>query len=183
MAQVEENRLSTTLKEINTMVKVKDVKDREALWVLLRSGRAFNPMEGYVAAVHPVRQSEQGAGKQAPPISQELFTAQEEGWEQRVSHGGKGEPYDFMPYEKISGRYEDILSECRLKGFGRGVDDADGYSYRLIAGGLMRRKTGASIAPVEEKKRGAPRRKRQSLPKPSRPKTRTRKKAVVKAAV
>lgn len=169
MVNIEENRLSATLNQINTMVKVNEVKDKQALEVLLRTGRAFNPMEGFVAAVYPARQGQEEAGKSAS-TSEELFSEQAEGWERRVSHGGKGEPYDFMPYAKVSGKYVDILSECRQKGFGRGVDEPDGYSYRIIAGGLMRRRinvSASSNSPQEREKKKAPPKKRQGQSKTS----------------
>lgn len=182
MVEVEENRLSKTLSQINVIVKVDDVKDQEALRVLLKTGKAFNPMEGYVASVYPVSQTQSETAKQTTP-AEDLAAAQAEGWEQKVSHGGKGEPYEFMPYAKVSGRYVEILGECRQKGFGRGVDDPDGFSYRIIAGGLMRRKTHVTSQREDQAGAKTPKRRRQAQPKPASPKGRRSRKEIVAKVV
>ena len=110
------------LSQIQQMVKVSSIKDQSTLSRLLRKGLAFNPMPDYVQAVNPV--------KEQPSI-----------WEHKISHGGKGEPYEYLTFNSIPSEYTKILAECRSAGFGKEVPQPDGFTYKVISGGLMRRPT------------------------------------------
>lgn len=107
------------LSQVSVMTKVSSIKDKKTLNLLLKTGEVFNPMEGWVLVTNST----------SPSI-----------WQQKISHGGKGELYEYLLFQDIPEQYTKILKECREAGFGQSVPQSDGFTYKIISGGIMRRK-------------------------------------------
>lgn len=119
------------LKQISTPTKISDISNQKTLRKLLIDGKAYSPQEGYVVATTPV------TGKlQAPQPKEEGV------WETRMPKtkrkGETPEPYEFCPYTKYSELPSDILSLTREVTFTDYIEH-EGYKYKKIAGGVMRR--------------------------------------------
>ena len=126
--ELELDNQTIVLKKIVVPAKVCDIKDQATLLRLIRKELAFNPTEDYVQATS-AGLNFLNAGKT------------ETLWEHKVSHGGKGEPYEYLTFNSIPSEYTKILAECRTAGFGKEVPQSDGFTYKVISGGLMRRPT------------------------------------------
>jgi hypothetical protein len=124
--ELELDNQTIVLKKIVVPAKVCDIKDQATLLRLIRKELAFNPTEGYAQAT-PAGLNFLNAGKT------------ETLWEHKVSHGGKGEPYEYLTFNSIPSEYTKILAECRSAGFGKECSQPDGFTYKVISGGLMRR--------------------------------------------
>ena len=125
------------LSQIQQMVKVSSIKDQATLSRLLRKGLAFNPMPNYVQATDTrllLIVGEKGKGMSS--LEEKLVASI---WEHKVSHGGKGEPYEFLAFSSVPEEHQNILSQCRTAGFGKPVEH-DNFIYKVISSGLMRRK-------------------------------------------
>jgi len=109
------------LSQIQSPTLASTIKDQQTLKRLLQKGLEFNPMENYVQALICVKE------KVVTSI-----------WESKVSHGGKGEPYEFLPFTSVPVEFELVLKQCRSAGFGKPVIEGS-YTYKIISGGLMRR--------------------------------------------
>ena len=124
--ELELDNQTIVLKKIVVPAKVCDIKDQATLLRLIRKELAFNPTEDYVQATS-AGLNFLNAGKT------------ETLWEHKVSHGGKGEPYEYLTFNSIPSEYTKILAECRTAGFGKECSQPDGFTYKVISGGLMRR--------------------------------------------
>jgi hypothetical protein len=123
------------LKQISTLTKINDVKDQKILRKLLMNGKAYSPQEGYIIATTPLTVDE----NENPQTS-----ASKEGnvWETRTPKPKhKGDipiPYEFCTYTNYAELQSDILRITREVSFTEWIEH-DGYKYKRIAGGVMRR--------------------------------------------
>ena len=125
--ELELDNQTIVLKKIVVPIKICDIKDQATLLRLIRKELAFNPSEGYVQAT--------STGLNFLNSNRKTETL----WEHKVSHGGKGEPYEYLTFNSIPSEYTKILAECQSAGFGKEVPQPDGFTYKVISGGLMRR--------------------------------------------
>ena len=119
------------LKQISTLTKINEVADQKTLRKLLIEGNAYSPQEGYVVATTPLT----GQNESAPP--------QETGvWETRTPKPKrKGDvpiPYEYCAFSNYAELPSDILKITRDVSFTEWIEH-DGYKYKRIAGGVMRR--------------------------------------------
>ncbi|XHH09977.1 MAG: hypothetical protein ACFCUE_04930 [Candidatus Bathyarchaeia archaeon] len=119
------------LKQISTPTKIGDIENQKALRKLLIDGKAYSPQEGYVVATTPVTSEAQAV----PPKEQGV-------WETRTPKpkhkGDVPVPYEFCSYTKYSELPSDILRITREVSFTEWIEH-EGYKYKRIAGGVMRR--------------------------------------------
>jgi hypothetical protein len=120
------------LKQISVLTKIGDVADQKMLRKLLIEGKAYSPQEGYVVATAPV----------VDENSQSLLVKESSVWEARVPKPKrKGDvpiPYEFCAYTNYAELPSDLLRITRDASFTEWVEH-DGYKYKKIAGGTMRR--------------------------------------------
>jgi len=117
------------------MVESSKVPDQSALRFLLRSGDVFEPQEGMIkSAVEP--ESEESA------VASEFPDHKPWVWKtpKPKSKNDKPEPYEFLSYPEW-----DVLPSVVAEGLrGMGFADApflfEGFSYRKMAGGALRRR-------------------------------------------
>ncbi|MCL1970193.1 MAG: hypothetical protein FWF66_01860 [Candidatus Bathyarchaeota archaeon] len=121
------------LKQISTLTKINDVADQKTLRKLLIAGKAYSPQEGYVIATNMVS----NVSENEPALADE-----ETVWETRTPKpkhkGDQPIPYEFCAYTKYSELPSDILHITRNVSFTEWIEH-DGYKYKRIAGGVMRR--------------------------------------------
>jgi len=128
--ELELDNQTIVLKQILNPTLSSSIKDQETLCRLLRKEMAFNPQEDYVQAT--------ALGLNFLNSNKKVVTSI---WQHKVSHGGKGEPYEYLTFNSIPSEYTKILAECRTAGFGKECPQPDGFTYKIILGGLMRRST------------------------------------------
>ncbi len=120
------------LKQISSPTKVGDVTNQKMLRKLLIDGKAYSPQEGYVVATAPVTSE----NPQAEP-SKEAGV-----WETRTPKpkhkGDVPVPYEFCSFTKYSELPSDILKITREVSFTEWIEH-EGYKYKRIGGGVMRR--------------------------------------------
>jgi hypothetical protein len=122
------------LKQISVITKINDVADQKTLRKLLIDGKAYSPQEGYVVAT--VVDCNLFENSQPLP-------AKEDGvWETRTPKpkhkNDQPIPYEFCAYTKYAELPSDILRITRDVTFTEWIEH-DGYKYKRIAGGVMRR--------------------------------------------
>jgi hypothetical protein len=120
------------LKQISTPTKIGDVENQKALRKLLIEGKAYSPQEGYVVATTPLTSETQTAtSKEEPSV-----------WETRTPKpkhkGDVPVPYEFCSYTNYAELPSDILRITREVSFTEWVE-YEGYKYKRIGGGVMRR--------------------------------------------
>ncbi len=122
------------LRQISSLTKISDVTDQKMLRKLLIEGKAYCPQEGYVVATVECNLS--------TDETQPLSVKDETVWEVRTPKpkhkGDKPIPYEFCAYTKYAELPSDILRITRDVSFTEWVEH-DGYKYKRIAGGIMRR--------------------------------------------
>jgi len=133
------NEEQKLLDKIQVETKVSTIKNKSTLNTLLRNSLAYNTREGYVVATTSTK------SPSSSPTTRKITTKSP--WQQTISNGGKGEPYDWLSIANAMQLITSIVADCRRAGFGKDVPEPDGYNYRLIAGKIMRRptKTGDKI--------------------------------------
>lgn len=123
--------LAEVLKQISTPTKIGDVANQKALRKLLIEGKAFSPQEGYVVATTPLTSETQASSP-----------AEHSVWETRTPKpkhkGDVPVPYEFCSYSNYSELPSDILRITREVSFTEWIEH-EGYKYKRIAGGVMRR--------------------------------------------
>jgi hypothetical protein len=121
------------LKQISTPTKIDEIVNQKILRKLLIDGKAFSPQEGYVVATTPLTSENPQAesSKEAGGV-----------WETRTPKPKrKGDvpiPYEFCSFTKFSELPSDILRITREVSFTEWVEH-EGYKYKRIGGGVMRR--------------------------------------------
>jgi hypothetical protein len=126
-----------TLKQIATLTKVSEVKDQKVLRKLLMEGKAYSPQEGYVIATTPIITEEEN-----PTQTSSTLKEKEGVWETRTPKpkhkGDLPVPYEFCAYTKYAELPSDILRVTREVSFIEWIEH-NGYKYKRITGGVMRR--------------------------------------------
>ncbi len=119
------------LKQISTPTKIDDVENQKTLRKLLIEGKAYSPQEGYVVATTPLTSENQTELPKETGV-----------WETRTpkpKHKGDVPiPYEFCSYTNYAELPSDILRITREVSFTEWIE-FDGYKYKRIAGGVMRR--------------------------------------------
>jgi hypothetical protein len=122
------------LKQISVLTKISDVADQKTLRKLLIEGKAYSPQEGYVVATNV-----DGNLSDNEP---QFLNSETNVWETRTpkpKHKGDTPiPYEFCAYTKYAELPSDILCITRDVSFTEWIEH-DGYRYKRIAGGVMRR--------------------------------------------
>jgi hypothetical protein len=116
------------------MVESSKVPDQGALRFLLRSGDVFEPQQGMVkSSVEP--EPEGGAGAEFPDHKPWV-------WKTPIPKrkGDVPEPYEFLPYPDWEVLPNAVAEALRGMGFAGDPYLYEGYSYRKMAGGALRRK-------------------------------------------
>jgi hypothetical protein len=120
------------LKQISTPTKIEDIKDQKMLRKLLMEGKAYSPQEGYVVATTPITDENT---QTLPPKETGI-------WETRTPKpkhkGDTPTPYEFCAYTNYAELPSDILRVTREVSFAEWIEH-DGYKYKRITGGVMRR--------------------------------------------
>ena len=123
------------LKRISTLTKISDIEDQKMLRKLLIEGKAYSPQEGYVVATTPITETTEES-------AQSLSLNESNIWEVRTpkpKHKGDNPiPYEFCAYTNYAELPSDILRITREVSFTEWIEH-DGYKYKRIAGGVMRR--------------------------------------------
>jgi len=123
------------LKQISVLTKISDVVDQKTLRKLLIEGKAYSPQEGYVVATIV-------DCKLSDETPQQLFEKEVNVWETRTPKpkhkGDQPVPYEFCAYTKYAELPSDILRITRDVSFTEWIEH-DGYKYKRLAGGVMRR--------------------------------------------
>lgn len=119
------------LKQISTPTKIGEVADQKTLRKLLIEGNAYSPQEGYVVATTPLT----GENETAPTKDTGV-------WETRTPKpkrkGDVPNPYEYCSFANYAELPSDILKITREVSFTEWIEH-DGYKYKRIAGGVMRR--------------------------------------------
>jgi len=119
------------LKRISTLTKISDIEDQKVLRKLLIEGKAYSPQEGYVVATTPIEENTQSLAFKEASV-----------WEVRTPKPKhKGDipiPYEFCAYTNYAELPSDILRVTREVSFTEWIE-REGYKYKRIAGGVMRR--------------------------------------------
>ena len=120
------------LKQLCTLTKISDIEDQKTLRKLLIEGKAYSPQEGYVIATTPITNES----------SQPLMFKEVSIWETRTpkpKHNGSTPiSYEFCAYTNYAELPSDILRITREVTFTQWIE-YDGYKYKRITGGVMRR--------------------------------------------
>jgi hypothetical protein len=121
------------LKQISTLTKISNIEDQKVLRKLLIEGKAYSPQEGYVVATAPITDENP---------QQTLTHTQTSVWETRTpkpKHKGDiPNSYEFCAYTNYAELPSDILRVTREVSFIEWIEH-NGYKYKRIAGGVMRR--------------------------------------------
>jgi hypothetical protein len=134
-------RAKETLKWIQTeqtasglgMVEYAKVPDEGALRFLLRRGDVFEPQQGMVkSAVDPERE---GEGAEFPDHKPWVWKTPKP-----KSKNDKPEPYEFLSYVDWDILPSSVAEALRGMGFAADPYLYEGYSYRKMAGGALRRR-------------------------------------------
>lgn len=117
------------------MVKSAQVPDQDALRFLLRKGDVFEPLQGMIkTSIEPQNESASGFSG----------LIDNKPWIWRTpkpkSKNDKPEPYEFLPYPEFSILPSAVSEALRGMGFSGDPYLYEGYSYRKMAGGALRRK-------------------------------------------
>ncbi len=119
------------LKQISASTKIAEIADQKTLRKLLIEGKAYSPQEGYVVATTPLTSQDQAV----PPKETGV-------WETRTPKpkhkGDVPVPYEFCAYTNYAELPSDILRITREVSFTEWIEH-DGYKYKRIGGGVMRR--------------------------------------------
>ncbi|MDR2707735.1 MAG: hypothetical protein LBB87_03180 [Nitrososphaerota archaeon] len=122
------------LKQISVLTKISEVEDQKTLRKLLIDGKAYSPQEGYVVATN----TDSNLLADEPQV----LNTDANVWETRTpkpKHKGDTPiPYEFCSYTKYAELPSDILHVTRDVSFTEWITH-DGYKYKRIAGGVMRR--------------------------------------------
>ena len=115
-----QERAHKLLSTIKDTTSTSEIQDKAALNYLLSKGDLIEPLEGYI--------------KPTQTITTE--------WEIRTPKpkrkGDTPIPYEFLSFSNLTSDFTEIAKKCREVGFGVSVEK-EGYNYKLIAGGIMRR--------------------------------------------
>lgn len=117
------------------MVKSAQVPDQDALRFLLRKGDVFEPLQGMIkTSIEPQNESASGIS--------ELIDNKPWIWRtpKPKSKNDKPEPYEFLPYPDWNVLPSAVAEALRGMGFSGAPYLYEGYSYRKMAGGALRRK-------------------------------------------
>jgi hypothetical protein len=116
------------------MVESTNVPDQNALRFLLRAGDVYEPQQGMIKS-------------SAEPESEESGTSglpDHKPWIWRTpkpkNKNDKPEPYEFLPYPDWEVLPSAVAEALRPMGFADAPYLYEGYSYRKMAGGALRRK-------------------------------------------
>jgi hypothetical protein len=116
------------------MVEYAKVPDQGALRFLLRSGDVFEPQQGMIKSSVEAEKEEEGVSG---------FTDNKP-WVWRTpkpkSKNDKPEPYEFLQYPDWEALPSAVAEALRGMGFADDPYLYEGYSYRKMAGGALRRK-------------------------------------------
>jgi hypothetical protein len=116
------------------MVESTNIPDQNALRYLLRAGDVYEPQQGMIKS-------------SAEPESEESGTSglpDHKPWIWRTpkpkNKNDKPEPYEFLPYPDWEVLPSAVAEALRPMGFADAPYLYEGYSYRKMAGGALRRK-------------------------------------------
>jgi hypothetical protein len=116
------------------MVESGKIPDQNALRYLLRNGDVFEPQQGMVKSTNELEESESASG--AFPDHKR--------WVWRTPKpkrkGDVPEPYEFLAYPDWEVLPSAVAEALRPMGFADDPYLYEGYSYRKMAGGALRRK-------------------------------------------
>lgn len=118
------------------MVVSSTVPDQNALRFLLRSGDVFEPQQGMVKSSVEIESEEYESDHSAFPDNKPWI------WRTPKPKNKKDvpEPYEFLPYPYWEVLPSAVAEALRTMGFADGPYLYEGYSYRKMAGGALRRK-------------------------------------------
>jgi hypothetical protein len=116
------------------MVEATKVPDQGALRFLLRSGDVFEPQAGMVkSSVEP--ENEEAGSLEFPDHKPWVWRTPKP-----KSKNDKPEPYEFLPYPDWEVLPSAVAEGLRGMGFSDSPYLYEGYSYRKMAGGALRRR-------------------------------------------
>ncbi len=127
------------------MVECASVPDQAALRCLLRMGDIFEPQVGMVKSTVEPQPEDEGQGDSEFPDHAP--------WEWRTPKpkrkGDKPEPYEFLAYPDWNVMPSGVAEALRGMGFSGAPFLYEGYSYRKMMGGALRRKMIGTHSKVE----------------------------------
>ncbi len=116
------------------MVESAKIPDQGALRFLLRSGDVFEPQEGMIkSSAEP--ESEEAAASEFPDHTPWVWRTPKP-----KSKNDKPEPYEFLSYPEWDVLPSVVAEALRGMGFADDLYLFEGFSYRKMAGGALRRK-------------------------------------------
>jgi hypothetical protein len=116
------------------MIEVSNVPDQGALRFLLRKGDIFEPQAGFVkSSVEP--EPEEGADTEFPDHKPWVWRTPKP-----KRKGDVPEPYEFLAYPDWDAMPAAVSEALRGMGFSGDPYLYEGYSYRKMMGGALRRK-------------------------------------------
>jgi hypothetical protein len=116
------------------MVESAKVPDLDALRFLLRSGDVFEPQQGMVkSSAEP--ETEESAASEFPDHKPWVWKTPKP-----KSKNDKPEPYEFLAYPEWDVLPNAVAEALRGMGFADAPFLFEGFSYRKMAGGALRRK-------------------------------------------
>lgn len=120
------------------MVKSNSVPDQDALRFLLRKGDIYEPLPGMIktSVEPPNEEPESASGASEFPDHKPWI------WRtpKPKSKNDKPEPYEFLPYPDFNVLPSAVAEALRGMGFSGDPYLYEGYSYRKMMGGALRRK-------------------------------------------
>ena len=116
------------------MVELDKIPDQLAVRFLLRKGDVFEPQQGMIKSVAEL-ESEGEATDAVPDSSPWIWRTPKP-----KKKGDVPEPYQFLPYPDWSVLPSAVAEALRGMGFSGAPFLYEGYSYRKMAGGALRRK-------------------------------------------
>jgi hypothetical protein len=117
------------------MVESAKVPDQGALRYLLRSGDVFEPQAGMVKSSAEPEESAASGASEFPDHKPWVWRTPKP-----KSKNDKPEPYEFLPYPDWDVLPNSLAEALRGLGFADDPYLYEGYSYRKMAGGVLRRK-------------------------------------------
>jgi hypothetical protein len=117
------------------MVESGKVPDQGALRFLLRSGDVFEPQQGMIKSTAEPEPEESSAVSEFPDHKPWVWKTPKP-----KSKNDKPEPYEFLSYPEWDVLPSVVAEALRGMGFADGPYLFEGFSYRKMAGGALRRK-------------------------------------------
>jgi hypothetical protein len=117
------------------MVEFSKIPDQNAARYLLRMGDVFEPQPGMVKSAAEPEPEEGTAGSEFPDHSPWIWKTPKP-----KNKNDKPEPYEFLPYPDWNAMPSAVAEALRGMGFSGDPYLYEGYSYRKMAGGALRRK-------------------------------------------